>query len=107
MITPEQITETSLAALITYDDAAARVGGLNSAQEAKLVSLLGEWGGVKRKYSDLTGKIAGYTTDNNAKRLAVRTDIRVLLGFTGEGSSAGAVSGEIYSSSNTRSTFEF
>ncbi|HXG86528.1 MAG TPA: hypothetical protein VNI84_21095 [Pyrinomonadaceae bacterium] len=109
-LTPEQITKTSLAALITYDAAAARIGGLNLAQETELTSLLGEWNVVKRKYSDLTGKIAGYTTYNAAKRLAVRNDIRVLLGLpqiTGEAQAAGAVGGESYSSSNVSSTFEF
>jgi hypothetical protein len=108
-LTPEQITETSLAALINYDNAAARVGGLNAAQEAKLISLLGEWDGVKRKYSELTGKIAGYATDNKAKRLAVRNDIRALLGLpqiSGEFQSARAAF-ESYSSSNARSIFEF
>lgn len=80
-LSPEQTTETSLAALISYDDAAARVGNLNEAAAAKLISLLDEWDEIKRKYSELTGKIAGYATDNAAKRLAVRNDIRALLGL--------------------------
>ncbi len=80
-LTETQINAAALAALTTYADAASRASGLNTAQETALVDLLDKWDAVKDKYSYLNGKIAGYVTDTTGKRLAIRNDVRGILGL--------------------------
>lgn len=82
MLTDAQIIETQQAALIaSFDLTRTLTNALFPAQEVFLLDDLAEFALVKYKYSDLNGRIAGFVTDNAAKRLAIRNDIRRTLGL--------------------------
>ncbi len=111
-LTADQINAAALAALTTYTDAASRAATLNATQETALVDLLDKWDAVKDKYSYLNGKIAGYVTETGKKRIAIRNDVRGILGLPRnaaelESVSIGSNTAAPVSSSNSVSTFEF
>lgn len=57
------------------------VGLLNDEQWAATIEDSDRFQAVEYKFSDLNGQIAGYVTDNQAKRLAIRNTIRARLGL--------------------------
>ena len=82
-LSPEQLRLTADAALITRESAETLTDALDATDQSLLSDLLDEWTAVRFKFSHLNGKIAGYVTDSDGKRLAVRNAIRRILDLPG------------------------
>lgn len=82
MLDSAQITQVKLIAILpTFASAELLTAELNAAEELELVDLIDQWQTVRTKYGYLNGKIAGYVTDPAAQRLAIRNEVRTLLGL--------------------------
>ncbi len=111
-LSPAQIIEISLAAQISKDAAADYVAGFDAEDETAMTALLLDWVKVKNKFSYLNGKIAGYVTETDKQRLAIRNYIRGMLGLpplTDEFQTAreNSSAGQIFESGNVETRFTF
>lgn len=69
------------AALLTFAEAEDYCALLNATEEAQMAEYLDDWALVRRKFIKVEGGKLGVTVDKSIDRLAIRNDIRRLIGL--------------------------